>query len=296
VSGYDEDCDGVTDNEPIDCDDGLAIDDSDAMAAARALDICRTADPNGVGADRTWGVLSARYVKADGTPGANALSHGLLADFGASEVQHGQRMLALSSGVARAPGQQDYQSPEGTNMGTNSSPPAGYPKESSSCPGVMSGDCNDSAALELDIRVPTNATSLAFNVGFYTHEFPQRTCTEYNDFFVTMIEPVPIGAADGNISLDGDGNPISVNSTSFEVCESQQAGGKTFPCTLGPGLLADTGFEGHAATGWLESTVPVERGSEITLRFAIWDSGDAIHDSTVLIDNFQWSVEAASDM
>jgi hypothetical protein len=38
----------------------------------------------------------------------------------------------------------------------------------------------------------------------------------------------------------------------------------------------------------------VEPGSVMTLRSAIWDSGDEILDSTVLIDNFTWSVEAAS--
>ena len=47
----------------------------------------------------------------------------------------------------------------------------------------------------------------------------------------------------------------------------------------------------NAATGWLLTSAPALNGTIITLRFAIWDSGDAILDSLVLIDNFQWSEE-----
>jgi hypothetical protein len=41
--------------------------------------------------------------------------------------------------------------------------------------------------------------------------------------------------------------------------------------------------------------VPVEPGSEITLRFAVWDSGDSVLDSLVLVDDFQWSLETMED-
>ncbi len=29
-------------------------------------------------------------------------------------------------------------------------------------------------------------------------------------------------------------------------------------------------------------------GDELSIRFAIWDTGDQAYDSTTLIDNFQW--------
>ena len=295
-AGVDEDCDGEIDNEPMDCDNQpFAIDDNDAMNAAKSLGICRVADPNGVGKGKTWGVLSAKYVLAGGFPGMNAMSHGLLPRFGASGVQQGMNMLSLSSGTARAPNQAGYESPGGADMGTSGLPPAGYPKESPSCPGVVTGECNDPAALELEIRVPTNANSFSFNLNFYTYEFPNFICSEYNDFFVTMMTPIPSGLPDGNISFDQDGNPISVNNSMLQVCTPGSHGGKTFPCPLGPALLDQTGFEdGHAATGWLQTRAPVEPGGVITLRFAIWDSGDHILDSTVLIDNFQWSVDPAN--
>jgi hypothetical protein len=34
-------------------------------------------------------------------------------------------------------------------------------------------------------------------------------------------------------------------------------------------------------------------GETITLRIALWDTSDAIYDSTAIIDNFVWSVDAA---
>jgi hypothetical protein len=183
-------------------------------------------------------------------------------------------------------------------MGTTGMPPAGYPKESPACPGIVTGSCYDPAALEVEIRVPTNAHSFSFKFNFYTYEFPVYICSAYNDFFVATMNPIPTGLADGNISFDPDGNPISVNSTLLQVCVPQTTGGKAYSCPLGPGLLAGTGFDDpttpHAATGWLQTRAPVVPGSVITLRFAIWDSGDALLDSTVLIDDFQWSVQPVS--
>jgi hypothetical protein len=41
---------------------------------------------------------------------------------------------------------------------------------------------------------------------------------------------------------------------------------------------------GGASTGWLHTEVPVRPGAVFTLRFALWDSGDPLLDSTVLLD------------
>ena len=49
-----------------------------------------------------------------------------------------------------------------------------------------------------------------------------------------------------------------------------------------------TGYENHAGSPWLTATEAVEGGAVISLRFAIYDSGDATYDSSELIDNFQW--------
>src|SRR5262249_44751582 len=143
-------------------------------------------------------------------------------------------------------------------------------------------------------RTPTNATSLSFNFDFYTYEFPKYICSVYNDFFVAMLSPKPASQVDGNISYDGKGNTISVNAGFLQVCHAQTASNNVyFDCPLGPAQLAGTGFDvdfvgmpttNSAATGWLKTTTPLERaGDKITVDFAIWDSGDGVLDSTVLI-------------
>ncbi len=69
------------------------------------------------------------------------------------------------------------------------------------------------------------------------------------------------------------------------------------PGQLGPpvagddGALVGTGFDDSASTGWITSRTPIARGSTIELLFAVWDSGDGILDSTVLLDDFTWSTD-----
>jgi hypothetical protein len=46
-----------------------------------------------------------------------------------------------------------------------------------------------------------------------------------------------------------------------------------------------------ASTGWLRTETPVAGGTIITLRFTIWDAGDAKLDSLSLIDSFEWLLE-----
>ncbi|MCL2824312.1 MAG: putative metal-binding motif-containing protein [Polyangiaceae bacterium] len=294
-NGIDDDCDGVIDNE-VECDSGLAIDDADPDNGARALDLCRFTDDYATGAEKTWGVIngSARYVKADGTVGMNPIGHGLLPGFGAENIRRGQRMLALSSGAARAPGQPGYSSPLNTDHGTSCKAPEGYPKDVPYCPAVKIGPCNDPAALELRIRVPTNAHSFSFNLNIYFSDFPNYLCTAYTDFYVTMMWPQVPGLLDPNLTFDAMGSPITASSPLVQVCNPGTYHGKYVACAYGTAGLANTGFENYGATGWLITEAPVVPGSVITLRFAIWDSEDHLLDSTVLLDNFQWHADSVT--
>ena len=51
-------------------------------------------------------------------------------------------------------------------------------------------------------------------------------------------------------------------------------------------------------TRWLQTTINLEPAATnngvITLLFGVWDSGDGVLDSTVVIDNWQWSAEPAT--
>ncbi len=67
-----------------------------------------------------------------------------------------------------------------------------------------------------------------------------------------------------------------------------------YACPSGPAALGGTGFETHGATGWLETSAPVTPGSTTTLFLAVWDSGDGVLDSTVILDGFAWSTAAVS--
>ncbi len=294
-NGVDEDCSGTPDDGEDQCDTGLTIDSTDALEAAKALGLCKQADP----AKGVWGVVEAKFVRPDGKSATVNKDVGLLTSFGTNAPQSGDAMLALSSGYARAPGQPDYVAGPSRGKGVRHSAPAGYPKEFAGCPGVQTGTPQDGIALEVKILVPKNAQSFSYDQNFFTYEFPNFICSQFNDFYVTMMEPQLPNLPDGNIAFDSQNNPISVNNAFLQACRSQNAGGKTFPCPLGQTPLRNTGFDSslsgpHAATGWLTTTAPVTGGTEITLRFAIWDSGDGQLDSTVLLDNFKWSVDPTS--
>lgn len=263
------------------CDATAPLDSNDPLDAARAMGLCA-------------GVIAAEWVLPDGSsaPGSAAfhLGHGNLTGFGPTITpREGQKLLALSSGTARQPSDPGYQSPGGYDKGYTANHPAGFPKESPACPGVTTGTPHDAIALQVTLEVPPWANGFAFDFNFYTFEWPSWICSQYNDFFVAIMNPIPPGQPDGNISFDAMGNPISVNNAFLTVCGPPGTyGGKLFTCPDGTTELQGTGFESHAATSWLTTKAPAEPGSMITLTFGVYDSGDGVLDSTTLIDNFRW--------
>jgi hypothetical protein len=292
-NGVDEDCSGTADDGEDQCDDGLPIDPDDPYDAAKAMGLCKKADAS----KGEWGITEAKFVRPDGKSASVDLDVGILTKFGVNAPQSGSSMLVLSTGYARGPSDPGYQVGTSRTKGTTHGAPPGYPKEFAGCPaGTKSGSPQDGIALQVKVIVPKNAQSFSYDQNFFTYEFPNFICQRFNDFFVTMMDPKLPDLPDGNIAFDSKNNPISVNNAFIQVCKAQQAGGKNFTCPLGQGPLKSTGFDSgpHGATGWLTTTAPVESGTEITLRFAIWDSGDGNFDSTVLLDNFKWSVDPTS--
>ena len=312
----DEDCSGKADDEPSGCDVNSVLDSTDPYNAALAIDLCRKTTPSATGKARTWGVLDAAFVAPDGSdscpdensgaPGSCAasanftLGHGNLTHLGVDKPRQGSHMLGISSGTARDPTDPGYQDVGGFDKGFTVGAAAGFPTAAPACPGVVTGQPHDGMALRLVIRVPTNAQSFTFNEQFFSYEFPDYICSTYNDTFVVEMAPKLPTLPNGNVAFDQSGNPISVNNSLLQVCDPQNAGGKNFPCPLGSTSLQGTGFgadtagSNHAATGWLVTTVNVDpslKGKDITLLFAVWDSGDGILDSTAIIDNVTWSTQ-----
>lgn len=291
------------------CDTGLTIDSGDGMDGARAMGLCK------VYSDGTWGVKSATWVRSDGQPLSGALldGKGILSTFGSVTPREGQKMLVISSGSARGPNDPGYQEPSGYDKDSSNSygyPPGYIHQESPACPGVTTGEPYDSAGLRVVLQTPTDAKSISFNFDFYTYEYPDYVCSQFNDFFVAVMSPPPAGITSGNISFDPQGNTISVNAGFLDQCTASMAGGKNFACSQGYSAIQGTGFDmsfggpntsflygipGSGATGWLETKAPIDApGSEITLQFEVWDSGDGVLDSTTLIDNFRFEASTTT--
>lgn len=315
----DEDCSGTPGDSAKPCDQGLALTDVDPNDGAKAIELCAKATAS----DRKYGVLSAAYVRANGTAFTNPnLQVGIQSAFGSNvHVQGGQNMLVLSTGHARTVGQTGACNAISCQTNPTGTPPTGFPQDDPACPPTRA--IADDIALELKIRVPTNAAGYSFSFKFYSFEFPDWVCDThgYNDQFIALVTPppmgsyVPPGSPGGNISFDGNMHPVSVNLGFFDACDPAtptrfathcRSGGGTCPatpspyCPLGVGDLASTGFDTwHGTTGpagatrWLQTQAPAKPGTEITIRFAIWDAGNAQFDSTVLIDDFQWLASAA---
>jgi hypothetical protein len=293
----DEDCDGQADEVEV-CDMGLALNDLDPMAGAKAIDLCQTAMPG----DMKWGVLEAKYVRANGQPGNPSFQTGILDNFGPNvNVQKGERMLGLSSGHARRPSDPNACGHGSCSISGFGSPPPGFPQDVPGCTG--GSNINDDAALELKLRAPTNATGYKFFFKFYSIEFPEWVCTTYNDQFIALVNPPPMGSINGNISFDSASNPVSVNVAFFDVCDPNGVGNfasvcggcKPVPnpyCPSGVAELQGNGFDGAwgdaGGTSWLQTAAPIGPGEEFTIRYAVWDTGDTALDSTVVIDGFEW--------
>ena len=275
------------------CDTGLALAPTDAFDAAKAIGLCTKVTP----ASTAWGVLEAKLTKPDGTALASPLSWGLLSQLGTHKAPSGSVMLALSSGTARGPNDPGYQSPaSGYDKGYTHPTPPGQPKVSSVCPASepVPTEAHDGVALVVKIRVPATAKSMSFTHQLFTADTGDSVCSQYNDAFVVLMDPKPAGT-NGNIVFDNLGDPVGINSASLlRACTPGTHKGITFACPLGTSSLAGTGFDDKSATGWLRTTVPVTGGSDITLRFAVWDSGDGIVDSTVLIDELAFSPQPAT--
>lgn len=301
-NGLDEDCSGTADDEPTSCDVGLPFSTDLGTNYAKAIDLCRFTTAAATGSSKTWGVISASLVRADGsTACSNSLQRAITSQFGNNNFpQMGARMALFSSGTARDANDSGYVNPSGQyasyNASTYTAPPAGFPKNAAGCPNGTAA--YDSCGLSLQIRAPTNAQSFSYMFDFFSTEYSEWICTAYNDTFIARYLGALNPFADKNISFDSNNNPVSVNVGFFGI--------PTSPSATSHPHLDGTGFSGYCnnygyspsgmcggATGWLTTTAPVTPGEVITLHYSIWDTGDHVWDSTVILDNFQWSTQTS---
>lgn len=327
----DDDCDGNIDNALPACDAGLASDSNDPDDYARAIDLCQFTvlnPPNPE--DRIWGVIDTGLHLASGAGAPATRSRSIRPGFGTNIVpEFGQRLAVLSSGRAADandtnPSFASFQ--DGQSMGTSSAFPADwYAANGNSlpnapgCPAPDGSTAFNPVMFETQVRVPTNAQSFSVMMYFFSAEYPEYVCTEYNDFFVTLVDSTANNPADKNIAIYDDGNdlwPVGVNILQaadglFTQCSNGTIGqcgvATNYNGCTSTAELNGTGFDAQGATlyscgyggrhgggtSWLQMSGNVTPGEVMNLRFVIWDTSDQIFDSLVLLDDFQWSVQAS---
>lgn len=351
-NGIDDNCNSKTDlfdtEDTVSCDAGIVSNTADPVALARALGICRTTTEDPPLASRTWGLISAQLMRANGAALTYADGKSVRDGFGASVVPlEGQRLVVLSSGIA-ADGSQTLPGPNGGPAANQSADHGGATEEVSistctspycisdwfstanpplkaanqlpvapSCGSGSAGGpstARDSVMLVLRLRAPTNAQAFSFNAYFFSVEYPEFVCSDFNDQFVALVNtpagtPSPIpNPVDKNLMTYTNSNqkwPIGINIASgtplFAVCQDQATSScwdtdvSTASCSLGAAQLLGTGFEaasGNCTRGggtyWLTTAGNVIPGEIVEVRIAIWDVGDHLYDSTALIDGFKW--------
>ncbi len=324
----DDDCDGTVDNPLPACDAGLPSNSGNPLDYAKAIDLCQfTVENPPDPADKKWGVIDAWLTLANGQGTPASVSRSIRDGFGTNITNRfGQRLAVLSTGHAADnagdtnPNFAQYQ--DGVNTGTSSPFPPDYTSlpNAPGCPNPSSNQANNPVNLKIRIRVPTNAQSFSVDMFFFSAEYPEYVCTVFNDFFVTLLDSTGVGnPADKNIAVYDDGNnlwPVGVNILKaanglFTQCSngtiSQCGAPSTYNGCTGTSLLNGTGFDitgstsfscGYSGrhgggTGWLKMSGNVTPGEIMEIRFIIWDTSDGIFDSLVLLDNWQWSVQAS---
>jgi hypothetical protein len=233
-NGADDDCNGkidLFDTEILNqCDDGITSNASDPFDYARALGICRVTEEDPEDASqRTWGLIDAQLLRADGSPLADPGARSVRTEFGNIAATQGEVMAVLSTGIAADATQTNPGpnggAPDASNVSVGHVPASAVDiedcdgsycvedwfgtanpplKQANSLP--RAPDCggtstayqaNDSVMLVLRLRAPTNVRAFSFNSYFLSAEYPEYVCSAFNDQFVALVDtpggvPAPI--------------------------------------------------------------------------------------------------------
>jgi hypothetical protein len=327
-NGLDDDCDGDTDGPFIDDDgdgyteaegdcadddplvnpgaiefEGNDVDDDCDGNTDEALEACDSGLNNTIAGDyaRAIGLCNGELVSASFVSGPQA-ARNIMTSYGSNNAPlnrpiEGSSFVHLSCGRADTSTKDSGYAFDGSlSQGltcTQSAHPNPLP-DPGACGAADPTTVCDKTELSMQIRVPTNANSFSYDFQFYSTEYPTFRCTAFDDTFLAMVSG---SLFNGNASFDNNDNVVSVNNGYFDIC-LDTAGND---CTINPvATLTGTGYypftggqsSGAGATVPLTTAgVPVTPGETITLRFIIFDEGDDQLDSSVLIDNFRWSID-----
>ena len=134
----------------------------------------------------------------------------------------------------------------------------------------------DLHSIRFELTAPPRAKSFSFDFNFFSSEYPEYVNQNFNDTFYAVIEAASTNnGGSTNIAFDANNNSIEVDNNYFQN-------------PFHPIPNTGTGFDAHGSTGFLRTSWPIRGGERFTLTFSIHDEGDAIYDSLVILDNFQW--------
>ncbi len=164
---------------------------------------------------------------------------------------------------------------------------------------------HDLGQIIFHLTVPMDAQAVSFDFMLISSEYPQYVCTQFNDTFLAIIEdPAISNGAPTNISFDDEGTEFSINSGYFETPDewtedlsgtgydtpnpdAMCTGTSSATCTV-PDPCPPANNTVGSGTGWLRTYSPVTPGADSTIAFAVYDDGDGLLDTCVIIDNFRW--------
>jgi Ca2+-binding RTX toxin-like protein len=145
--------------------------------------------------------------------------------------------------------------------------------------GLDTSQGEDLVQLTITLNVPANSSSVSFDWKFYSEEYPEFVGSIFNDAFLVEAGSsnyVLSGAnitAPNNVAFDQNNELISVNTSGFLAMTAAEAEGTTY----------------DAATPKLNTVAPVPSGAaSLVLVFSVFDMGDSIYDTTVLLDNVKF--------
>lgn len=226
---------------------------SAALTATRnASDLAAALTDGGGGAT----VTSASFTSIPPQGNPAAVSDAALAGF----PKKGSRFVILSSGDA--------------TLAPNASQAAGASANLGGEPRTPDGSDRDVTVLKLDLKVPSGANCATFAFRFLSEEYPEYVGKQYNDAFIaelgatTWTTSSAAITAPGNFAFDPANNVVSINATG--------------PASVAPAEAAGTVYD--AATQVLRASTAVTSGTR-SLYLSIFDQGDRILDSTVLLDD-----------